>query len=79
MSRILITVPDTEGVPQHIRMGDEQDPRSLCVCIKVLGRVGLFYMAAEPGLRLNWKAAMGNNMSDIRLLVSRCHSATNKC
>lgn len=52
---------------------------AFCVGIKVSGRVGLFYTAADPLLMLSWKAAMGNRMSDIRLLVSRCHSATNKC
>lgn len=52
---------------------------AFCVSIKVSGRVGLFYTAADPRLMQSWKAAMGNSMSDIRLLVSRCHSATNKC
>ncbi|KAK5909206.1 hypothetical protein CesoFtcFv8_003157 [Champsocephalus esox] len=76
---MLITVSDREEVPQHIRMGGGQDPGSLCVGIKVSGGVGLFYTAADPPLMLSWKAAMGNSMSDIRLLVSRCHGATNKC
>lgn len=34
---------------------------------------------ADPWLMLSWKAAMGNSMSDISLLVSRCYCTTNKC
>lgn len=78
-SGMLRTVSDMEIVPQRFRMGDEQSPGSLCVGIKVSGRVGLFDTAADSRLMLSWKAAMGNSVSDIRLLVSRCHGATNKC
>ncbi|KAF0033346.1 hypothetical protein F2P81_013412 [Scophthalmus maximus] len=68
---MLRTVSDMEIVPQRFRMGDEQSPGSLCVGIKVSGRVGLFDTAADSRLMLSWKAAMGNSVSDIRLLVSR--------
>ncbi|KAI4820095.1 hypothetical protein KUCAC02_028087 [Chaenocephalus aceratus] len=68
---MLITVSDRRRSPSTSGWGGGQDPGSLCVGIKVSGGVGLFYTAADPPLMLSWKAAMGNSMSDIRLLVSR--------
>ncbi|KAG7221340.1 hypothetical protein INR49_017306 [Caranx melampygus] len=65
--------------PAHQDGGDEQNPGSLCVGIKVSGRVGLFYMTADSRLMLSWKAAMGNSMSDIRPLVSSPRAVTACC